>query len=371
MAKKAGRGVGRGVTKGVSGRVKSKPKATARAGGSKAGGAKAGGEKAGGEKVGKGNVGQANVRRSNVRRSNVRRASVRRAIVGKAKVRKAKAGKPKAAAQQAGGLAVKAVTKLRMWQVDAFASAVGRGNPAAVVVLDKAWLGDDVMQTIAAENNLSETAFVLMKGKKWGLRWFTPRLEVDLCGHATVATAHVLWRHLKLKSERLVFATQSGELSVTQGERGLIVLDFPSRPGEAMPVTPSICAALGHAPSELLRSPTMLMAVFENRRDVYGLDPDMRALLALEGLGIIVTAPGSGHDFVSRFFAPKAGVDEDPVTGSAHCTLVPYWSDRLGRAKLVGHQVSKRGGMLWCEDRGDRVSIAGHAVTYLEGAIRI
>lgn len=260
--------------------------------------------------------------------------------------------------------------RLTMFQVDAFASKVGHGNPAAILILER-WLPDDVMLSIASENNLSETAFAVPKGKKWGLRWFTPRLEVDLCGHATLATAHVLWKHLKTKGERLVFNTRSGDLPVTRGERGLIVLDFPSRHGEAAAVTPALCAALGRAPAEAVRSDSMLVAVFDNRRDVYALDPDFRALAALDARAVVVTAPGSGHDFVSRFFAPKMGVDEDPVTGSAHCTLVPYWSDRLGKASLVAHQVSKRGGELWCQDRGDRVHIAGHAVTFMEAKITI
>jgi PhzF family phenazine biosynthesis protein len=256
-----------------------------------------------------------------------------------------------------------------MFQVDAFASRLFTGNPAAVVLLEDRWLSDETMLAIAGENNLAETAFLLAKARTLHLRWFTPALEMDLCGHATLATAHVLIEHVGLKFDRIEFQTRSGPLGVERLSDGLLSLDLPSRPAEPVPISNQICAALGRAPVECLQARD-LMCVFDNRRDVYELKPDMARLAELDAFGVIVTAPGSGHDFVSRFFAPKAGVPEDPVTGSAHCTLVPYWSDRLHKPRLRAHQVSKRGGELWCEDRGTRVRIAGRAVTFLEGAIR-
>lgn len=265
------------------------------------------------------------------------------------------------------------VTRWPMYKVDAFTRRRFHGNPAAVVLLEGKWPDDEVMQAIAAENNLSETAFVIPRGSRggvprFGLRWMTPKTEVDLCGHATLASAHVLWAHRHLRGTRLVFDSRSGPLPVERlGE--LVVLDFPSRPGQQIPLTGQLSSALGRAPTEVFQTSTMLMAVFDNRRDVYALEPDLKALAAIETLGVIVTAPGASHDFVSRFFAPRLGVDEDPVTGSAHCTLVPYWARRLAKQTLFAHQVSRRGGELVCEDRGSRVRIGGHAVTFAEGSI--
>ena len=262
----------------------------------------------------------------------------------------------------------KAGRTLPMFQVDAFASRLFTGNPAAVVLLEDRWLPDETMLAIAGENNLAETAFLLPKTGKLHLRWFTPALEMDLCGHATLATAHVLHAHVGLSFDRIEFQTRSGPLGVDRLPDGLLALDLPSRPAEQVPITNPICAALGRAPAECLLARD-LMCVFDNRRDVYELRPDMARLAELDAFGVIVTAPGSGHDFVSRFFAPKAGVPEDPVTGSAHCTLVPYWSDRLHKPRLRAHQVSKRGGELWCEDLGTRVRVAGHAVTFFATSI--
>ncbi len=264
--------------------------------------------------------------------------------------------------------------RVPMFQVDAFTSRLFHGNPAAVVLIENDWPLEEIMQAVAAENNLSETAFVLPKGMKEGsprfdLRWFTPTREMDLCGHATLAAAHVLWRHVGVRTPRLVFDSASGPLPVER-EGDLIVLDFPARPGEQIPVPAELCAALGRAPFEVYKSRD-LMAVFDNRRDIYEMTPDFHALAQLDALGVIVTAPGSGHDFVSRFFAPRAGVNEDPVTGSAHCTLTPYWSDRLGKPRLTAHQVSKRSGEIMCEDRGTRVGLGGRCVTYLDGAVVI
>lgn len=265
-------------------------------------------------------------------------------------------------------------TRLPLFQVDAFTSRAFHGNPAGVMLLE-AWISDDHMQLIAAENNLAETAFFTPKGDKKGvpqfhLRWFTPTLEMDLCGHATLASAHVLWNHVGIKGNAVAFHTRSGVLGVTREDDGgggeLITLDFPARPGQRVKVTDAMCAACGHEPSEAYLARD-LMLVFENRRAVYDMTPDFRKIAELEGFGVIVTAPGSAHDFVSRFFAPKAGVPEDPVTGSAHCTLAPYWAARYKKTTLAAHQVSRRGGELRCEVTKDRVKISGHAVTFFQG----
>lgn len=262
---------------------------------------------------------------------------------------------------------------LPCFHVDAFTRRPFHGNPAAVVLLERRWLPDDLMQLIAAENNLAETAFVLgsPKASKLKIRWFTPTVEVDLCGHATVAAAHVLWTHAGNRAPRVVFSSRSGNLPVMRSRDAggeVITLDFPSRPAKRVRVSDALCAALGRAPAEVWQARDTL-AVFENKRDIHELAPDMARLAALDTFGVIVTAPGAGHDFVSRFFAPKQGIPEDPVTGSAHCTLVPYWADRLGKNVLRAHQVSHRARELFCELRGDRVMIGGHAVTYSEGRV--
>ncbi len=254
--------------------------------------------------------------------------------------------------------------------VDAFTSRVFGGNPAAVVPLER-WPADRTLQAIAAENNLSETAFFVPAGSDsrcdYHLRWFTPRLEMDLCGHATLAAAHVLWRHLGCPLERIRFASAGGELCVTR-ESERLALDFPARPAEPIACPPELVAALGAQPVEL-RAARDWLAVFASESDVRGLQPDFTALAGLDTFGVIVSAAGDRADFVSRFFAPRAGVDEDPVTGSAHCTLIPYWSERLGKPELHAQQISARGGELYCRHRGDRVDIAGLAVTYSCGAL--
>ncbi len=325
-------------------------------------------------------------------RSARRPARPRRAVSGPAKKprathapapkRPAKAHRAAAAAK--GSSARAAGTRLPLFQVDAFTRRPFHGNPAAVVLQAGADLDDTTLQSIAAENNLAETAFVRFRVPTHGvprfaIRWFTPTTEVDLCGHATLAAAHVLWRRaaatgaggMIARGKRLIFESSAGEL-VVEREGDLIVLDFPAQPGQQMPIDSALTAALGVAPTECYRSEAgKIMAVFENRREVYGLMPDMAALAKLDALGVIATAPGSGHDFVSRFFAPRLGIPEDPVTGSAHCTLIPYWSDRLGKKRLAAHQVSKRGGELACEDRGTRVRIGGFAVTTVEGVLLV
>lgn len=254
------------------------------------------------------------------------------------------------------------------YQVDAFTDRLFGGNPAGVCLLTD-WLPDQVLQSMAAENNLAETAFVIQRDSFFDLRWFTPELEMDLCGHATLAPAHVIFRHLGYRESIIRFQTRSGILTVTrEGER--LTLDFPARPADLCDAPHDLSAGLGAKPAITGKARDYL-AVFETEEDVRNLQPDMAALMHLDCLGVIATAPGKNCDFVSRFFAPGAGVPEDPVTGSAHCTLIPYWAERLGRTKLHARQVSLRGGELFCEHRGDRVGIGGHAVTYSSGFLHV
>lgn len=254
-----------------------------------------------------------------------------------------------------------------MCQVDAFTSRLFGGNPAAVCLLEE-WLPDALMQAIAAENNLSETAFVVREGDGFAIRWFTPAVEVDLCGHATLASAHVLFGHQPDLAE-VHFSSQSGPLRVTRaGSR--LRLDLPRRDGTPCPPEPRLADALGAQPREL-HAARDLLAVFDSEAEVRALAPDMPMLAAIDRFGFIVTAPGRDCDFVSRYFAPREGVPEDPVTGSAHCTLVPYWAARLGKETLHARQVSRRGGELFCTLAGDRVLVAGEAVTFFEGTIEL
>ena len=254
------------------------------------------------------------------------------------------------------------------YQVDAFTGSLFSGNPAGVCILAD-WLPDALLQSIAAENNLAETAFVVQRDSFFDLRWFTPVLEMDLCGHATLAPAHVLFRHLGFRGSTVRFQTRSGVLTVARdGE--LLTLDFPARPAAACDAPPELVAGLGATPSTTAKARDYL-AVFESEESVRSLQPNMAALMRLDCLGVIATAPGEECDFVSRFFAPRAGVPEDPVTGSAHCTLIPYWAGRLARSKLRARQVSPRGGELFCEHRGERVGIGGRAVTYLSGFLDV
>ena len=256
-----------------------------------------------------------------------------------------------------------------IYQVDAFTMGPFTGNPAAVCPLD-AWLDDHTMQSIAAENNLAETAFIVASEKGYDLRWFTPTIEVDLCGHATLAAGYVVLNHLQPDLDSVSFETISGKLTVTRdGER--LSMDFPAREPTSATVWEALSDALGQAPSEVHLSRDIL-AVYDDEESVRRLSPDQARLLALdEGFGVIVTAKGDAVDFVSRFFVPKAGIAEDPVTGSAHCTLVPFWAERLGRSQLVAHQVSPRGGELYCEHRGDRVIMSGECVLFLTGSIHL
>jgi PhzF family phenazine biosynthesis protein len=254
------------------------------------------------------------------------------------------------------------------YQIDAFTGLVFAGNPAGVCLLNE-WLGDRTLQSIAAENNLSETAFLVRAGESYELRWFTPTMEVDLCGHATLASAFAIFESADPHASRVDFYTKSGMLSVErQGD--LLVMDLPARPPEPVEPPSDINGILGLRPSHILKSRD-LFVVCEEEEQVRQVAPDLTAIAALDYLGVIVTAKGRKCDFVSRFFAPRAGVPEDPVTGSAHCTLVPYWSRRLGKTHLHALQLSPRGGELFCVNKGDRVLIGGRAAIYLSGTITI
>jgi len=258
--------------------------------------------------------------------------------------------------------------KYEIYQIDAFTKEAFKGNPAAIVPLD-AWLPDGVMQSIALENNLAETAFFVPNGEGYDLRWFTPTVEMDLCGHATLATGHLLFEILGTDKKILRFQTRSGELTVEkEGDR--FVLDFPSRPGVAAEAPTGLVEAIGTAPKEILKSRDY-MFVYESEADVLAIKPDFNSLIKLGVHAVIVTAKGETSDFVSRFFAPEVGVPEDPVTGSAHCTLIPYWAEKLGKNELFARQVSSRGGELFCELKGDRVRIGGDAALYLKGEIYV
>jgi PhzF family phenazine biosynthesis protein len=252
------------------------------------------------------------------------------------------------------------------YQVQAFTTSIHGGNPAGVCLLD-AWLPDATLQAIARENGLSETAFLVSRH----LRWFTPAVEVVLCGHATLATSHVLWHEHNVKDDLLKFDTLSGLLTVTrEGDR--LVLDFPARPAIPCEAPPDLLDSLGVTQTRhVAKASEDWLVVLDDEAAVRALAPDFARLAAADARGVIVTAPGHDVDFVSRFFGPRAGIDEDPVTGSAHTTLIPYWAAALGRDAMTARQVSARGGELWCELRGQRVRIAGQAVTYLAGELRV
>ncbi|SEA09858.1 PhzF family phenazine biosynthesis protein [Microbulbifer marinus] len=264
--------------------------------------------------------------------------------------------------------------QLPIYQADAFTSSLFGGNPAALIPLQQ-WLADDLLQSIAAENNLAETAFTVPAVDGFELRWFTPTAEVPLCGHATLASAHLLWTELGYQSELLRFFTKSGELRVRRtGE--LIQMDFPAQAPAEIPLGPEYRAALGVEPLRALAcagNRDMMLLEFSDAAQVAALQPDMRAVAALPYRGVICTAAGDGFDcdFVSRFFAPAIGIDEDPVTGSAHTLLTPFWAEKLDKPDLSARQISPRGGELECELVGERVLMRGRAVTYLRGQISL
>ena len=267
------------------------------------------------------------------------------------------------------GLCHSRLVSLPYFQVDAFTSRVFGGNPAGVCPL-ASWLPDETLQSIAGENNRSETAFVVREGSDFALRWFTPTTEVDLCGHATLAASFVIFTELGFAGETIRFQTKSGLLSAAR-DADLITLDFPAWPSEPCAAPAALVDGLGWMPREVRRGMSDYLAVLASEADVLALQPDMVQLAALDCRGLIVTAPGSDADFVSRFFAPRVGIPEDPVTGSAHSTLIPYWSARLGKPRLVARQLSRRGGELFCEDRGARVGIGGRAVLYSRAQLEI
>lgn len=257
------------------------------------------------------------------------------------------------------------MTRLPLFQIDAFADQAFTGNPAAVIPL-QTWLPDELMQRIAAENNLSETAFFVPEGDGFHLRWFTPAAEIDLCGHATLATAFVILNELEPGRQRVSFQSMSGPLTVTR-EAELFCLDFPTRPPRPLPCPAGFAEALGAEVKEawLVRD---LYAVLEDEASVRDLRPNLEALSRVEPTSFVVTAPGTDCDFVSRCFAPREGIPEDPVTGSTHCVLVPYWAQRLGKTRLHARQLSRRGGEIFCELQGPRVKLAGRAVKVIEGS---
>jgi PhzF family phenazine biosynthesis protein len=261
--------------------------------------------------------------------------------------------------------------RIPLYQIDAFVTERPfSGNPAAVCPLQE-WLPEPVMQAIAAENNLSETAFFVRESDAYRLRWFTPTTEVDLCGHATLASAYVVSRWLEPGRGSITFSTEKAGVLHVSCDGDMLALDFPARPPAPCIASSELARALGRPPSALLAARDYL-AVYQTSTEIAALSPDMAAVAALDRFAVIATAPGeNGIDFVSRFFAPARGVDEDPVTGSAHCTLIPYWAERLGKTQLEARQLSQRGGALSCSIDGDRVSIAGRAAPYLEGTITI
>jgi len=258
--------------------------------------------------------------------------------------------------------------KIPLYQIDAFSNHIFSGNPAAVCPL-KEWLEDSLLQAIAQENNLSETAFFVPEGNGYHIRWFTPVAEVDLCGHATLATAFVIFNYFDTSSSHVSFHSKSGRLTVVKEEE-LLSMDFPSQPPVRCEAPKELVDGIGKEPLEVLCSEDYV-AVFSSENDIIELNPDMALLKKLDLRGVVVTAQGKNVDFVSRFFAPKFGVNEDPVTGSAHCALTPYWANKLNKNNLHAYQVSQRSGELFCKDDGNRVIISGRAVQFMEGSITI
>ncbi|HUR41273.1 MAG TPA: PhzF family phenazine biosynthesis protein [Verrucomicrobiae bacterium] len=256
-----------------------------------------------------------------------------------------------------------------IWQVDAFASRLFGGNPAAIVPLQR-WLPEATMQAIAAENNLAETAFFVPQGDDYAIRWFTPVQEVPLCGHATLASGWVVLNKLDVDRQEVTFHSKSGPLRVLRGEARRLALDLPSIPPGLAARNPQLVATLGAPPRELFEG-FQWLAVYESEAEVRALKPDFPGLASLPLHAVIASARGTDCDFVSRFFVPSAGINEDPATGSAHSRLVPYWARVLGKSRLHARQISARGAEFWCEIKGDRVILEGEVAPYLEGTIEV
>lgn len=262
------------------------------------------------------------------------------------------------------------IDMMKIFQVDAFTNRLFSGNPAAVIPLEE-WINDDMMQRIAMENNLAETAFFVPQGDGFHIRWFTPKVEVDLCGHATLATAHVLYHHMGFIGPELNFASRSGNLRVfREGKR--YVLDFPADEFDPAEIPEGLLEALGNRePMFCYLGKTDYMLIYEDQSDIENMKPDFTQLGKVKARGIIVSAPGEWVDVVSRFFGPQVGINEDPVTGSAHTTLVPYWCRQLAKTEITARQLSERGGDLTCRYLGNRVEISGEAITYFEGRLMV
>lgn len=261
--------------------------------------------------------------------------------------------------------------KQKIYQVDAFADQLFSGNPAAVCVLNS-WLAEDTMQKIAMENNLAETAFLVKEDGRYLIRWFTPEVEVDLCGHATLASAYVLFNYYGLSTSKLeLYSPRSGRLSVTKEKDGYLTLDFPTDNLEEVTALPIFKEALGTEPVQTYKGKTDYLLVYKSQKEIEQMEPNFFLLDTINARGIIVSAPGEEVDFVSRFFAPQCGISEDPVTGSAHTSLTPYWAKTLNKTKLTAKQLSLRGGTLKCEYMEERVKISGKAIPYLIGEIML
>jgi PhzF family phenazine biosynthesis protein len=258
---------------------------------------------------------------------------------------------------------------LPFYQIDAFTDRLFGGNPAGVCPLEQ-WLPDDCMQKIAMENNLSETAFFIREDSGFRIRWFTPKVEVNLCGHATLASAHVLFNHMDHAGSSVTFQSRSGELSVSR-ENELLILDFPANKPQRAALPDDFVHALNMTPVQCHRGKEDYLLLYRSQQEIEALIPDFRRLEKTDARAVIVTAPGDKCDFVSRFFAPRVGVDEDPVTGSAHTILIPFWAERLAKTEMHAMQLSRRGGNLFCRLKGDRVDIGGRAVTFLKGEISL
>ena len=256
-----------------------------------------------------------------------------------------------------------------IYQIDAFTNKVFKGNPAAICPL-KSWIDDDQMQAIALENNLAETAFFIKKQDKYHIRWFTPTVEMDLCGHATLAAAHVIFQHFETAKNVIDFESSSGDLRVFK-EKDCYTLDFPIDEYVQAQFPKELIKMLNELPLEVYKGNSDLMVVLNNESEIKHLDPDLKIIAALPYRGVVFTAQGENSDFVSRFFAPQSGIDEDPVTGSTHTMLTPYWTERLGKKKLYARQLSKRTGELICSRKGERIHISGNAKTYMAGELMI